>query len=175
MVFTKKIKSLIAATIVLTGLTACSYSFSGASVPKHLHTISIPLFKDNSGSAEPNLSATFTYATIQKFIDDANLQVSDAKDTDAILECTITRFSDNPQSISNNEAGKEGISVRRVTITVKAVYRDLVERKTVFTKDFSNYGEYENTGDILTVRKEAIQEAIDKISEDILLKVVADW
>ncbi|NOX18825.1 MAG: LptE family protein [Chlorobi bacterium] len=168
---TNKIKSLIVGSLLMAMLSACSYSFSGASVPKHLHTISIPLFKDNSGSAEPNLNSTFTYATIQKFIDDANLQVSDGKNTDAVLECTITRFSDNPQSIS----GEETISVRRVTLTVKAVYRDIVERKTVFTKDFSNYGEYENSGDILAKRKVAIQEAIDKISEDILLKVVADW
>jgi len=175
MEFIRKIKIVIVATLVLAGLSACSYSFSGASVPKHLHTISIPLFKDNSGSAEPNLNSTFTYATVQKFIDDANLQVSDSRDTDAILECTITRFSDNPQSISNNDTGREGISVRRVTLTVKAVYRDLVEHKTVFTKDFSNYGEYENSGDITSKRKEAINEAIDKISEDILLKVVADW
>ncbi len=175
MELTKRTISLIAATLLLAALSACSYSFSGASVPKHLRTIAIPLFKDNSGSAEPNLNSTFTYATVQKFIDDANLQVSDSRNTDAILECTITRFSDNPQSISNNETGQEGISVRRVTITVKAVYRDLVERKTVFTKDFSNYGEYQNAGDITTKRKEAIKEAIDKISEDILLKVVADW
>ena len=150
---------------------SCSYSFSGASVPEHLTTINIPLFKDNSGSGEPNLNSTFTFEIIQKFINDNNLQVTESRESDAILECIITRFSDNPSAISGNES----VSIRKVTLTVKAVYRDLVLRKTIFEQDFSNFGEYENTGNVTDNRKEAITTAINKISEDILLKVVSDW
>lgn len=152
-------------------IIGCAYSFSGASVPEHLETIHIPIFKDNSGSGEPNLSSTFTFEIIQNFIDDANLQVTESRESDAILECTITRFSDNPMAISGNES----ISMKKVTITVKALYRDLVLRKTIFEQDFSNFGEYENSGDITQNRKDAIQLAIDRVSEDILLKVVSDW
>jgi len=162
---------VILSLFFLSFVLGCAYSFSGASVPEHLETINIPIFKDNSGSGEPNLNSTFTFEIIQKFIDDANLQVTESRESDAILECTITRFSDNAQAISGNES----ISMRKVTITVKAVYRDLVLRNTVFEQNFSNFGEYENSGDITQNRKDAITLAINRVSEDILLKVVSDW
>ena len=167
----KKFNTLFFILILSILLSGCHYSFTGASVPSHLHTIAIPLFKDNSGSGEPDLNSNFTFQTIQYFIDDNNLQVTEKQAADATLTCTITGFSDITASITGNEQ----ISLRRVTLTVKAIYRDLVMKKTVWQQNFSNYEDYENKGDILQNRRDAIDEAIKKISDDILLAVVANW
>ncbi len=163
------IKLILLLTAII--FSGCSYSFTGASVPSHLQTIAIPLFKDNSGSGEPDLNSNFTTQTIQFFIDDNTLQVTEKQSADAILTCIITGFSDNPTTITGNEQ----ISLRRVNLNVKAVYRDLVMKKTVWEQTFTNYEDYVNENDILQNRRDAIDAAIKKISEDILLAVVSNW
>lgn len=151
--------------------TSCSYSFSGSSVPAHLKTISIPIFIDKSGSGEFDLNQKLTKQLIQKFIDDNSLLVSDRLNSNAILEGTITGLSDSPSVVS----GGEKITSRRITISVRVVYKDLVKKQQIFDRNFSNYGDYPVGGDITSVRKQAIDKAIDLIAEDILLGVVSNW
>ncbi len=165
----KIIKFVIAGMAIV--LSSCSYSFTGASVPPHLKTIAIPNAIDRSGSGEPNLRDDFTNELIQKFLNDNSLQVTSKTNADALLECTIVSLTDQPVVI----AGGEDVTKRRVKINVRTVYKDLVKKKKIFERTFSNYSDYNNTGDILSQRNEAIKNAIDKITEDILLGVVSDW
>lgn len=145
----------------------CSYSFTGASVPEHLKTISIPIADDRSGSGEPGLRESLTNTLIQKFIDDNTFQVAEKLKSDAVLECAITSLNDAPAIVT---AG-ENVSSRRITISVQVTYRDLVKRNTIYEKSFSNYGDYIN----ISERADAIQIATDKIAEDILLDTVSGW
>lgn len=152
-------------------ITACSYSFTGASVPSHLETVAIPLFKDRSGSAEPNLDNVFTNELIDKFINDNTLSVIDKANADALLECTITSLRDTPEAVSGDT---EKASLRRITINVKVKYQDLVMKETIFNKDFSNYATYD-ANNFTEERPVAIENAINLITEDILLGVVSNW
>lgn len=147
-----------------------SYSFTGASVPVHLKSIAIPIAEDRSGSGQPGLSEMLTNSLIQKFIDDNTLQVTDKSKANAILNCSIISLTDVPTIITS----KEEVAARRITVSVQATYRDLVKRKTIFEKNFSEYGDYPPSGS-LNDRNDAIQNAIDKISEDLLLGVVSGW
>ena len=47
-------------------------------------------------------------------------------------------------------------------------------KETIFNKDFSNYATYDGNN-ISEGRPEAITNAIDLITEDILLGVVSNW
>ncbi|MCB0730332.1 MAG: LptE family protein [Ignavibacteriae bacterium] len=160
---------LLSALILI--LENCSYSFTGSSVPKHLQTIAIPFCIDRSGSGEPTMADDFTNTLIEQFISDNSLSITDKSKADAILDCTINSISDAPTVIE----GGENVSARRITISARVIYKDFVMKKTVFDKSFSNYGDYVNSGDIFTNRGDAIQVAIDRITEDILLAVVSDW
>lgn len=146
------------------------YSFTGASVPSHIKTISIPIADDRSGAGEPNLRETLTQTLIQKFIDDNTIRVTDRNNANAVLECTISGFSDAPSVVS---AG-ENVTSRRITISVLVTYKDLVEKKNIFEKTFSNYGDYSPTGTLID-RTNAITNAVDKITDDILLDTVSGW
>lgn len=147
-----------------------SYSFTGASVLQHLKSIAIPVVDDRSGAAEPGLREMLTDKLVQDFIDDNTLQVTEKNKADALLESTITSLRDAPNIVG---AGEQ-VQTRRITISVQAVYKDLVQKKTIFQKSFSNYGDYASNGSIAE-RNTAIQEAIKNISEDILLDVVSGW
>ena len=158
--------------MVIIFLVGCSYSFTGSSVPDHLQTIAIPFCIDRSGSGEPDMADNFTNTLIDQFISDNSLSVTDKSKADALLDCTILSISDAPTVIE----GGEQVSARRLSINARVVYKDFVKKKTVFERNFSNYGDYDNTvADITTVRDAAIQTAIDRITEDILLAVVSDW
>lgn len=170
---TLKISLLLLLFGVLTVLnftSCCSYSFTGASVPKHLNTIAIPIADDRSGSAEIGLRETLTQKLIQRFIDDNSLQVADRVNADAILECVIVSFNDVPAIVT---AG-ENVTSRRITIGVKASYRDLVKKITVYDKTFTEYEDYPQGGS-LQDRNTAIEKVLDKLSENILLETVSGW
>lgn len=161
---------LFALTVVLNFTACCSYSFTGASVPKHLNTIAIPIADDKSGSAEIGLRESLTQKLIQKFNDDNSLQVTDRVNADAILECTVVSFNDAPAIIS---AG-ENVTSRRITVGVKASYKDLVKKVTIFDKTFTSYQDYPQGGS-LSDRNNAIEKVLDQITEDILLETVSGW
>ncbi len=148
----------------------CVYSFTGASVPNYLKTIWIAPSLDRSGSGEPGLSDIFTNKLTQKFIDDNTLRVANKSNADATLDCVITSLTDAPVVV----AAGENVTSRRITITVQVTYRDLVKKKTVYEKSFSNYGDYPSGGSI-TLRRNAIETAIDHITDDILLETVSGW
>ncbi len=148
----------------------CAYSFTGASVPAHIKTIAIPAADDRSGSGEPGLGEMLTNKLTQDFVEDNTLQITNKVNATAILECTITSLSDAPAVV----AAGENVTSRRITINVQVVYKDLVKRKTVFDKSFSNYGDYPADGG-LAQRRTAIEAAVDKIAQDVLLDTVSGW
>lgn len=166
-----KYKSIILLCFIAIVLSSCAYSFTGSSVPNHLKTIAIPFAVDRSGSGEPNMADNFTSILIEKFISDNSLAITDKSKSDALLDCTINSISESPNIIQ----GGETVSTIRLTINARVIYKDFVMKKTVFEKNFSDYADYSNTGDVYTNRNNAITEAIEKISEEILLAVVSDW
>lgn len=173
-----KIKAIVRISffILLFGISAVinfgcgTYSFTGASVPEHLKTIAIPIAEDKSPAAIPGLREMLTDNLIQKFISDNSLQVTERSTANATLESVITSVTDAPAIVS---AGEE-ITSRRLTINVRVVYKDLVQRKTIFENTFTNHGDYV-PGEATNNRDNAIAIAVDKISEDILLAVVSGW
>ena len=162
--------SLLFVTSAVINFGCGSYSFTGASVPAHLKTIAIPIAEDKSPAAIPGLRELLTDNLIQKFIRDNSLQVTERSTANATLECVITSVTDAPAIVS---AGEQ-ISARKVTITVRVLYKDLVMKKTVFEKDFSGFGEYV-PAQTTNERENAIEIAVNYISEDILLAVVSGW
>jgi hypothetical protein len=160
---------ILIAFLVLCTAYGC-YSFTGASVPSHLKTIAIPLMDDQSGSGEASLRETMTRVLTDLFIRDNSLEVADRNTADSILEGTILPIRDEIVAVG----GGETVNRRRLTLSVKVVYQDMKLRKKVYEKTFSNYGDYDPSGGF-TQRQAAFDEAIRKISEDILLETVSGW
>ncbi|RCK77729.1 MAG: hypothetical protein IGBAC_2038 [Ignavibacteriae bacterium] len=155
--------------IVLVCLSAC-YSFKGGSVPPHLKTIAIPTFNDQSGFGEPNLREIFTNKVKELFIKDNSLELSNELTSDCLLECTILNITNEPSVIAPGET----VEKWKITMNVNVVFQDLKLKKKIFEKRLSNWTEYDASSGI-EARQNAITSTIDKLSEDILLEVVAKW
>jgi len=165
------IKNIISITIIAL-IWSCSYSFTGSSVPPHLKTIAIPIVKDKSGSGEPNLSNDFTQNLTDQFFDENSLQVVNSINSDALLLVTIISMPVRTEVVSGeNEKATE----QRITINTKVVYKDLVMKKTIFDKRISNYATFDASQNYTENRQDGIDRAIEQVSLDILLMVVADW
>ncbi len=154
----------------LSGCAGCPYSFTGASVPPHLKTISIPIVEDQSGYGDPALRDRFSQQLLQRFVNDNTLQPADRSTADSIIEGVITAVKDAPAVVE----GGDQVAKRRISITAHVVFRDLKLRKKVWEKDFTQWGDYSSGGG-LTQRNEGIAEAVRKITEDILNETVAGW
>ncbi len=148
----------------------CAYSFTGSSIPSDMKTIAIPVFEDISGYTEAGLRENLTNALIQKFIQDNSLQVVDRKFSDTILEGIITSLRDEPFVITGNEQ----VNSRRVVIQVKVRFTDQRSKKQLWEKSFSQYSDYAAEGGLFA-KQQAIQKAIENLTEDILIATVSDW
>ena len=156
--------------VVALSFPGCRYSFSGGSVPPHLKTIAIPIVQDQSGYGDPALRDEFTQQLVQRFTNDGSLSLADRNSADSALETVITNVRETAVVVNPGEQ----VSQRRMTVTAHVVFTDLKQRKKVWEKDISQWGDYASGGGP-TQRGEGIREAIKKITEDILNETVAGW
>ncbi len=166
----RKMKLILSAIIFSSIHFIGCYSFTGASVPPHLHTIAIPLFDDQSGSGEPGLREKLTNNLIEKFRQDNSLEIADKTNADSILEGIIVAMTDQPQVV----AAGETVSKSRITVTVKVTYQDMKLKKKVWEKNFSQWADYLLSGGLIE-RDASISTANEKLCEDILLQTVTNW
>ena len=160
----------VVVVLILSGCSGCPYSFTGSSVPKHLKTIAIPLFDDQSGFGEPGLREKFTNKLISRFIQDNSLEIADKTHADSMLEGVIVSVRDEPLVVTKAES----VSKRRVTIAVKVSYQDMKLKRKVWDKDLTNTGDFDISGGPAQ-RQVGVDAAIDKLTEDILIETVSGW
>ena len=151
-------------------LAGCAYSFSGASVPPHLKTIAIPIVDDQSGYGDPALRQQFTTQLVDRFISDNTLQLGETNNADAVLRGVIVGVNEAPTVVAPGEQ----VTQRRLTVTVRMTFQDLKLRKTVWEKNFSNWGDFPSGGGA-SQRSVGLEEAIRKLTEDILNDTVSGW
>lgn len=160
--------------LVLFSFTGCPYSFTGASVPSHLNTIAIPLVDDQSGFGEAGLREKFTATLTDLFISDNSLEVADKSMADSIIEGVIVSVRDEILAVGAGAQGSEQVNKRRINMSVKVIFQDMKLRKRVYEKTFTNYGDYDSGGGFAQ-RQVGLEDAMKKISEDILLETVSGW
>jgi len=154
----------------IAGLQGCGvYSFSG-SLPRHIRTIAIPLFEDRT--SEFGIREDLTDALVAEFTNDNTLTVEDDPRTaDSVLRGTILRVDDRAGQFDREERVHE----IRVYVTVRVKFEDRIKRKTLWEGTVSQWGAYDPDTQGPEGRNEAIKEAIQKLAEDVLNKVVASW
>ena len=161
---------IFAGLILGLGILLCgcgAYSFSGA-VAGDIKSITIPLF-DNQ-TAEFGIQETITDALIMGFQREGILKVVDEARSDAILHGTILRIEDTPNTYSADEQ----VSEYRFQITCDISLENARTGEDLWKETFSTWGNYPYTGS-LSDRQTGIDEALRKLTEDILNRIVSNW
>lgn len=154
--------------LLVVALSSC-YSFRGGSVPAHLKTVAIASVVDNSGYGDPTFRELATDALIQRFRGDNSLQVTE-DNGDARLTGAITRIQDDILNVQGGDLESQ----RRITVTIDVEYFDAVKNRTVWKQAFQNFDAYD-VANATEDRQRAVRRAINRIADDVLLKVVSDW
>ena len=139
------------------------YSFSGSTLPPHIRTVGIPLFEDRT--TEFGMDQLLTDALTEEITEDNTLKIANPREADAIISGTIMSVKDRTGQYDANETASD----YRVTISVKVRFEDVKKRKILWEHTISQWGAYE--GD----RNEGIEEALEKISTEILNRSVSGW
>lgn len=152
-------------------LGGCFYSFTGASVPEHWKSISIPIFEDESAFGQPALREQFTTMLIAKVQQDNTLSLAGKGTASVELSAKISAIAaDRPVAVSQGTQA----SRLQVSVSVSATLYDNVKKKQVWQKSFQSTGEYAAAGGAVA-REDGIRQAMEKITDDLLLETVSAW
>ena len=160
---------LLICMFVMVQMSGC-YSFTGGSVPDHLKTLQIAPVGDNSGYGNPAFKDKLSQQLFQKFKNDNSFSLID-RNGNARLNVTINGITDQTTVINPGELESE----RKITVSCEVEYFDAVKKKQIWKKQFSNYGIYNVASNAQQNRITAVETALDRISDDILIAVVSGW
>lgn len=149
-------------------LSSCGYySFKGA-LPSHLQTIAIPIFADKT--SYPNVRENLTDRLIEAFINDNTLKVVDESKADLLINGTVQSIQTQAAAVQSGET----VTDLQVYVNVRVVCEDIKMSKKLFEKTFRHYGLMDANGG-QAEQDEAIAEAIELITEDILNTTLGGW
>ncbi len=147
------------------------YSFTGASVPQHWTSIAIPLFEDESGFGQPALRETVTNDLITKMQRDNTLTLADRGSASIELIGKITSVeADQPLAVA------QGTQASRLQVVIKATVSlfDRTQQRQAWSKSFTAYGNYSPAGGAAD-RELGLAQAVEKLTDDILLETISAW
>ncbi|HLT24825.1 MAG TPA: LPS assembly lipoprotein LptE [Ignavibacteria bacterium] len=151
--------------------SGCNYGFRGKNPPPGISTLNIPLFENTSGFAESDIREKFTESLKNKIVSDNTFLLTDKEQADGMLTCNIATVTDEPLVISGNEQ----VSKRKITITISVDFQNLKTTKQIWQRNFVNYGEYNSSSGSFSERLVGVNEAIEKITEDIINDLTSNW
>lgn len=159
----------ILALLIVVGCKV-NYSFTGASIPEDVKTVSVKTFQSYAPLANANLSQTFTEALKDKFLSQTNLDLV-TKNGDLQFEGSITGYNVTSVAIQGNETA----ALNRLTITVKVKFTNTKDSDLDYETNFSRYTDYESSQNLATIEDGLITDINDQLTQDIFNKAVSNW
>ncbi|MDB5120832.1 MAG: hypothetical protein JWN56_2050 [Sphingobacteriales bacterium] len=154
-------------------MQSCSYTFTGASIPLAMKTVSVQLFENNAAFVVPNLTVQLTEAFRDRIRNQSSLDVIKSEG-DGNFEGRITDYSNKPISVQTSEQSSRG--QERLTITISVKYTSSLDPKSSFETTFTRFADYTLTaGTFQAQEQELIKKIIVQLTEDIFNKAFANW
>ncbi len=168
-----KIKTLNIAVFVLLGIfISCkmNYSFTGASIPEDVKTVSVKTFQSYAPLANANLSQSFTEALKDILISQTNLNLV-SKGGDLNFEGSIVGYNVTSVAIQGNETA----ALNRLSITVKVTFTNKKDKEQDFETTFTRFADYESSQNLASVEDGLIKDINDQLTQDIFNRALSNW
>jgi len=169
----KKFKQiLVLCCIVMGSHFSCGlYSFTGASIPAEMSTVSVDFFENTAPIVVTYLSQEFTEALKTRIRNQSRLSMV-RSEADAAFEGRITGYSITPTAVQGNDRA----GLNRLTITVAVSYKNRVDPKLNFEQSFSRFEDFSTTaGPIQSQEPQLIKNINDMLTDDIFNRAFANW
>jgi len=147
-----------------------NYSFTGASIPEDVKTVSIQTFKNFAPLANPNYSQGFTEALKDIFLAQTNLALV-STNGDLQFEGDVTNYRISSVAIQGNETA----ALNRLSITVKVKFVNTKDNLQNFESSFTRFSDFSSTESLTTVEDELIKDINNQLTQDIFNRSVSNW
>lgn len=156
-------RALLLAVIAAVSLAAC-YSFTGGGLPRHIRTIAILPFENES--IEPLLAAEMLQALTEQLPRNLGVRLADERTADAVLRGRIARYEETAPSVRPAPGGgRVDIIQQEVRISFDAEILDMREQRILWQgRGQAALGTYQPQQEQAAAgRARAIQEAVRRI------------
>ena len=159
--------------VLFTGISGCKvYSFTGASLPADVKTVSVEQLRNSASNAPALLNQTITEALKNKLITEASLrQVT--YDADVVFKGSVTGYSFSAQApTAQLQSG-----VNRLTITVQISYENKKYPKDSWKQPetFSRYADAPGSANLNDVQDALINDIVKQLMDDIFNRAFVKW
>lgn len=155
-------------------LSSCklNYSFTGASIPPDVKTVSIDYFPNNAPLARPTLSQSFSEALRDIFLSQTRLTLI-PKNGDLHFDGSIVGYAVTTAAVQGNDLSTS--SLNRLTITVNVRFENTKDETQSFESSFSRFADFSATQNLASVEEELIRNINSQLVQDIFNKAVTNW
>ena len=131
----KKNNWLLSFSISCFLFSGCGYHLvgTGSSLPPHLKTIFISIFKNTS--SQPEIHRELTSAVLESFISDGRLEVVKKDDADLIMDANLTYYKQRNVSFGSQDLVANII----VEVEIDLIVTDQIKNKTFMKEKGKNY------------------------------------
>ena len=162
------LKLLILISLLLNG---CGYHLvgTGTSLPDHLRTLYIPIFKNTS--PQPDIHRDLTSSVINSFITDGRVKIAPREKADMELKAELFFYELRAVSFSSNDFVSDYIV--ELGINLKVI--DNVKGKTYMEDKFNTQWDYKATSDIVdteSARLAALEQAYKELGNRLVGLVI---
>ncbi len=142
--------------------SGCGYHLvgTGSSLPPHLKTISIPVFKNTS--SQPEIHRELTSAVLETFINDGRLKVVKKDAADLIMDATLTYYQKRNVAFGSQDL----VSNIIVEVEIDLTITDQIKNKIFMKEKFKTQWDYISTSDIAATERARL-EALDLGFQDL--------
>jgi len=158
--------------VLLFSTQSCGvYSFSGASIPETMKTVSIKYFENNAPLVVPYLSQQFTKALEDRIRNQSRL-IPKRSDADASFEGRITGYNVSATAVQGNTQS----TTSRLTITVNVKYQNSLKPELNFEQSFSRFKDFSVVSSTFEQQEQSLITDINQqLTEDIFNRAFANW
>ena len=164
----KKNNWLLSFSISCFLFSGCGYHLvgTGSSLPSHLKTISIPVFKNTS--SQPEIHRELTSAVLEAFISDGRLKVAKKSNADLIMDATLVFYQKRNVSFGSQDL----VSNIFIELGVQLKVTDQIKNKIFMEKQLQTQWDYKSTSDVATTERARL-EALDLGFQDLGRRLVS--
>ena len=165
------LRYFIVLSFVLVSQSCSTYTFSGASIPDEMKTISIQFFENNATLVVPYLASQFTESLKERVRNQSRLSII-RTEADANFEGRITDYTVRPVAIQGNERA----GLNRITVIVNVKYTNALKPELSFEESFQAFQEFSlNQGPLQTQEQKLITLINRQLTELIFNRAFANW
>jgi hypothetical protein len=163
---------IISIALAILLATACSVrmTFTGASIPEDINTVSVQYIDNRAALINPTLSQTLTEKLKDRLTNESRLILRNGIG-DVDFSGEITDYSVRPMAIQADALSAE----TRLTVQIKIRYRNFKNPKDNWEQTFSAYEDFESTQNINAVESELVNLIVDKLTENIFNRAFSEW